>query len=459
MAARLVGRGPRPEEGQHHYEQRLGAWRAENPATGFQNATAPIEALLTLSNEAEFYPFGISAVTCRDCGRSATGARWKGKSKIKHQCDAGQGDQTDAGDMHHATDTGDAGGEDDMHDTNDANDANDSRDTRASGAETAGSGDPHGAGMATGAKYLRLCLDETVLNWAGDAAAHECFAGIIQDLPVTVVDTGELLRRAGRDLSHWGWADVVPPQWENLQLPPLVVHQDATDGWKLANAIGIALSRSDGRPDLERHACFKDVGLLRRYLRNARDLAGVFRCSASDCEYARPYRVSSHDCVDATGTNFPSGTTGASSSKKVATIRQSRKMERVSDVSFHDLPAKVKAWAWASFCSSANQLEVKASLFAGNSSDSLSPFAPAFVSPGFGPQKITQTSNQKAPSKRKQERSARLAEASGSGQASAIVAADASTGATQDSTSSEPAASTSTGRTAGGKRRRKAPAG
>lgn len=95
---------------------------------------------------------------------------------------------------------------------------------------------------------------------------------------------------------------------------------------------------------------------------------------------------------------------GEVSTGKNGDKRQSQKMEPAGEFTFHDLPARVKEWAWASFCSAANTLKVQAAFFPAGEDSS---FAPTFVAPTFGPAKVVKKSNAKAPSKRTLARAAK----------------------------------------------------
>lgn len=139
------------------------------------------------------------------------------------------------------------------------------------------------------------------------------------------------------------------------------------------------------------------------------DLTGAFKCDLVDCFYARPYRPKEHVCITATGDNIPSATNPEKG-------RKSKRMSKVQDVSFHQLPAEFKVKTWASFVSASNPHRVPAKLFPG--SQSLSPFAYAFAAPGFGPSKVTKQSNAAGPGKRTLGRAERVQGSSGSGEAS-----------------------------------------
>lgn len=83
---RSTGGKTEQQDRKRHHEERLGRWRALNPATGFQNVISAQDALLTLATSSTFTPFDITVVQCRKCGACAPAARPLGIGKVKHHC-------------------------------------------------------------------------------------------------------------------------------------------------------------------------------------------------------------------------------------------------------------------------------------------------------------------------------------------------------------------------------------
>lgn len=233
-----------------------------------------------------------------------------------------------------------------------------------------------------------------------------------------VINTADVLQRVHGDLAHLGWASMLPPNWKQLDVPPVVVSQGSSDEWILASAIGIVLSRSGGLPELELHDISANDYTIRGYCERATGSSTMYRCDKTDCTFTRPFLVKAHDCIDEAGRTFPvtKRKRATDSTNRSARNRQSQEMRAVGDISFHDLPARIKEWAWASWCSTENRLKITAALFQSVNQGSSS--STALPSPRFGPAKVTKSSNARAPSKRKAERAARVSTADTSGSSS-----------------------------------------
>lgn len=399
LSARRVGKGCE-EDG-----KALSEWRAANPGKGWQNAISPEDAVIALAVETEYIPHDISIVTCPDCGQSVPGSRRHGSTRVLHKCSA-RGTGSAAGGEHVSASDVQTG---DEHDA-----ASDSeRDGDLGGNDR---GDDTFAAGKRPAEYVADRLDEIMINWVGDDVGLAALAGSREDLELISIDTHECLSRASTDIAALGWAEVLPPGWQRLDLPPVIVHKSSTKEWIMANAIGMALSRSPGLPALERLEPFSKQGALKKYLTKTIDLTGVYECSKIDCSFIRPYRVALHDCINQSGQGIPSVTSARAN-------RQSRTMRRISNVSFHDLPSKIKTWSWASFVSASNPLKIEAKLFSSSSSGSTAA-ASLPSSPAFGPSKIAKISNKAAPGTRTQQRAKRVADPS-----KEAVAAEPSAGA------------------------------
>lgn len=206
----------------------------------------------------------------------------------------------------------------------------------------------------------------------------------------------------------------------SLVIPNVLVHKDSADDWQLANATGLALAQSQGHPRLEEATSLLiDTHSMRQYI-DQLDLTAeewaIYACNKSDCVWVRPYRPGSHRCVRPDGTIIPNA--------KGKGPRQCKKAEVVGTVTgFHDLPAKVKCEAWASFCSVGNRLDVDSRIFQWQEGLAEAPFPsktaphgrcpPPMDSPRYGSQPVTLLPKQQQ-SAAKRKRAERLKEISSS---------------------------------------------
>lgn len=315
--------------------------------------------------------------------------------------------------------------------------------------------DRRGTGSGA-AKYLRDDLNERWLIWGGDAAEDNFLSGLVQIADVIKIDTVTYLRAAEGEIKQMGWSGIVPPDFENLTLPPVVVRPDASQMFKLAMAIGLALPRSPGAPQL----CLRDFAAntdaTATYITKATGSTTMFRCRREDCTFYRPYRLWNHYCEDEDGDGFP-----PEKRRKVDAVipdyknkRQCTIMNPVGSITFHALPPRVKSWAWALFCSASNPLDVTCGFFAPNPGSL--PALPVHA-PSFGPADVQRLSNSASPSDRKTKRKAKADKAGGTGStpssarpSSAGPSSAQFSSSTSATTSAAARASSATGTVSGG---------
>lgn len=204
---------------------------------------------------------------------------------------------------------------------------------------------------------LRDSIDRVAINWAGEAVA----LGVVSEKDLSAhslvrVATAKCLQESAVVLKNLGWQDIVPPAHDGIDLPDVVVSRGSSWQWVLANAIGIALGRSPGHPDLERgfelHTPTKPT--MRQYLGrldlNASAWA-VHRCVQPDCSYVQPFYTTCHECIDDIGDHIQS-TKGKGG-------RQSRRSVIGDTITgWQELPADVKVIGWASWLTKENELDV-----------------------------------------------------------------------------------------------------
>lgn len=144
-----------------------------------------------------------------------------------------------------------------------------------------------------------------------------------------------------------------------------MVPADASEKWKTAVAIALALAKSPGAPQL----CLRDFAAntdtTATYITKATGSTTMFRCDRDDCTFYRPYSMSNHYCEDENGEGYPPEKRRKDDAAipKSKNKRQCTKMNPVRSITFHDLPPRVKSWAWASFCSASDPMKVTAAFF------------------------------------------------------------------------------------------------
>ncbi|MDU4205682.1 MAG: hypothetical protein E7H89_11190 [Cutibacterium acnes] len=284
---------------------------------------------------------------------------------------------------------------------------------------------------AAAAVFRQEGLDVSWIIWGGEAAENVFLSDLVTVSSVLIIDTAEYLKSMSAEISNLGWAGVIPPDFESLPLPPVVVTPDASDEFKLATAIGLALAYSHGAPELRDVAANTDT--TSTYIERSTGSSMMYRCGQQDCVIARPFTLAMHQCEDSNGDRFPPTKrrkTAEGGSTKGNTYRNSSKMVPVRSLHFHEMPPRVRSWAWASFVSATNPLNVTASFFPGNPGPL--PTRP-IISPGFGPTDVQRQSNAPAPSNRKGKRSDKAGKGNLDGDSgpsgSTTSAASSSTGA------------------------------
>lgn len=207
-----------------------------------------------------------------------------------------------------------------------------------------------------------------------------------------------------------GWSGIIAPDFDGLTIPPAVVKPDSSDEFKMATAIGLALAYSHGAPELRDVAANTDT--TSTYIERSTGSSTMHNCCQQECIISRPFKLAMHQCEDINGDRYPPTKrrkTAEGESTKANAYRNSSKMVPVRSLHFHEMPPRVRSWAWASFVSASNPLNVTASF----SPENPGPLpARPIISPGFGPTDVQRQSNAPAPSNRKGKRRVKVGKGS-----------------------------------------------